>query len=86
MGLEGKIRFVIYFSDTFNCYIVSSIRHLDEANAVRKLINKYYRGQSRDNLFKLTNLKDFIFCHQLGLYAGTMTLTSAVLVADMSLD
>ena len=86
MGLEGKIRFVIYFSDTFNCYIVSSIRHLDEANAVRKLINKYYRGKSRDNLFKLTNLKDFIFCHQLGLYAGTMTLTSAVLVADMSLD
>lgn len=86
LRLTGKITFVIYFSETMNCFILSSIRYPGEKNMVRKLVNKHYRGKSKKELFELTNFKDFIFCHKLGLYAGARTLKTTILIGDMSLD
>ena len=86
LGIEGHIVFVIYFDDTLNCYITSAIRYPQNKNMVRKLINKHYRGKRRNELEMLTNLKDFLFCNRLGLYAGSQTLHSAILIADMSLN
>ena len=86
MNLEGQIVFVIYFDDVLNCYITSSIKYPHNKNMVRKLLNKHYRGKNREELEALTNLKDFLFCHKLGLYGGAKSLHSAILIADMSLD
>lgn len=86
LNLFGQVIFVVYFDDVLNCYITSAIRYPDNKNKVRKLLNKHYRGKSKDELVKLTNLKDFLFCHKLGLYGGTNSLYSAILIGDMSLD
>lgn len=86
MQLEGKIIFVIYYDDVLDCYVTSSIKYPHNSNMVRKLLNKHFRGKSNEELFKVTNLKDFLFCHKLGLYGGASSLHSAILIADMSLD
>lgn len=85
MGIENDICFIIFFDNVLNLFLIEAIPYENETNVVRKLVRKEFRGKSKEQLFLMTNIQDFSFCHVTGVKAGCKNLMSASLVADLSL-
>ena len=86
MNLVGKIKYVLFQSRSDNSFRVQCVPVELGSFSNRWSLKKEWRGLDLDNLRKVSNIEDIVFCHHSGFIGGARSFKSALNMAVISLN
>ncbi|XP_066146882.1 MYG1 exonuclease isoform X2 [Euwallacea fornicatus] len=86
LKIEGDIKFCLFYDQIGDSWRVQGIPIQPDSFVCRVFLHKDWRGLRNEDLSKVANIKDCIFCHATGFIGGNKTKEGALEMALQSLQ